>query len=135
MVHGAFEPERFIVGVEPVPADVPVAPEEYTAPATEVEPDVGLLPVEATGAAEVICAYPWDCPTALRVARCESGSDLEAGFNVSGHAGTFQISPIHAWRFAKRGLDFWTDATTLTWNVDVAYELWTERGWYAWSCF
>jgi hypothetical protein len=99
-------------------------------PAPEITPQPALEPVEAA-----ICAYPWECSIALRVARCESGPDYEAGFNASGHGGTFQISPIHAWRFAARGLDFWIHAVVLEWNLEVAYEIYTERWWHAWTCF
>lgn len=99
-------------------------------PPPVVDAPVPVTPVEAA-----ICAYPWECDTALRVAACESGSDYAAGYNGSGHAGTFQISPIHAWRFSARGLDFWTHALILEVNLEIAYEIYKDRWWYAWSCF
>lgn len=120
------------------PASEPVL-DEPPEPTPEPVPElaqVSKLPEEPLGGIEAaICAYPWECGIALRVAACESGPDYVAGYNGSGHAGTFQVSPIHAWRFAERGLNFWTDALVVEWNIDVAFEIWTERWWWAWSCF
>lgn len=111
------------------PEPTPATPE--TGP-----PEPILAPEEPLGGIEAaICAYPWECGIALRVAACESGPDYAAGYNGSGHAGTFQISPIHAWRFTNRGMDFWSDALVLEANLDVAFEIWTERWWWAWSCY
>lgn len=106
-------------------SDVPPAD-----PPPVVDAPTPVTPVEAA-----ICGYPWECGVALRVAACESGPDYTAGYNASGHAGTFQISPIHAWRFSARGLDFWTDAVVLEVNLEVAFEIYQERWWWAWSCF
>ena len=83
----------------------------------------------------LICAYDWACETALAVARCESGPDYIAGFNGSGHGGTFQLAALHAWRFAERGWDFWTDALIPERNIAVAYSLYSEQGWAPWSCW
>lgn len=82
----------------------------------------------------LICSYPWPCGEALNVSRCEAGPDYIAGFNASGHAGSFQISPLHAWRFAQWGWDFWVDALVVARNVAVAFEIWLEQGWRPWSC-
>lgn len=131
-------PNQPAVGQEA--AEEPVS-EPLAAPEPEPVAEYPDTPIEAA-----ICAYPWECGIALRVAACESGPDYMAGYNGSGHAGTFQVSPIHAWRFAARGLNFWTDATDLGANIDVAYEIyngyfdadgvWHEgAGWSAWSCF
>ena len=91
-------------------------------------------PVTLEGAEAVICAQDWPCQQALSVARCESGPDYIAGFNRSWHGGTFQIASLHAWRFTKRGWDFWTDALVLERNVAIAYEIWAQQGWRPWSC-
>jgi hypothetical protein len=119
--------ESDVVSVTPT-----APPEPEITPEPTPEPKAALTGVEAA-----ICAYPWECSIALRVARCESGPDYEAGFNASGHGGTFQISPIHAWRFAARGLDFWIHAVVLEWNLEVAYEIYVAAGysWRPWTCF
>lgn len=109
--------------------ELPVEPEPTPEPASERQ-SVVLSEVEA-----IICGYGWECGIALRVFACESGPDYIAGYNASGHAGTAQISPIHAWRFTARGLNFWEHALILEVNLDVAYEIYEERWWYAWSCF
>lgn len=118
------------------PSAEPVADASPAPDAPEQTPAVDpVAAYPSTGVEAAICAYEWECSIALRVARCESGQDYIAGYNASGHAGTFQISPIHAWRFSKRGLDFWTDATILEVNLEVAFEIYQERWWWAWSCF
>jgi len=103
------------------------------APATPI-PAPPPQPVTLEGSEAVICSQAWPCTEALTVARCESGPDYTAGFNRSWHGGTFQISSLHAWRFAQRGWDFWTDALVLERNISIAFELWSQQGWRPWSC-
>jgi len=95
------------------------------------QPYVGLLSQQETGAVDaeqIICAYSWDCNTALYFARQESGSDYQADCNNSGHCGTWQIDcALHGWRFTT---SCWTAG--IEENTAVAYQLWLEQGWKPW---
>lgn len=129
---------RMLSRTEAPPTSTPGPPELVSEPASDVPPavvDAPETPGPLGSVESVICSVAWECGIALRVAACESGSDYSADFNSSGHAGTFQISPIHAWRFSAHGWDFWNDGTVLERNVVIAYEIYKERWWYAWSCF
>lgn len=83
-----------------------------------------------TGAEGIICQYAWSCETALYVARRESGSDYIAGANYLNCVGTFQLHPIHHWRFYEKGWDPYS--FDIAQNVQVAFELWLEQGWEPW---
>ena len=107
-----------------------LAPDEPTprpVPAPKAAPRPVLTDVEAA-----ICSVGWpDCQKALRVARCESGPDYYAGYSV--HVGTFQISPIHAWRFTALGLDYWRHGDDFYSNSAVAYWIYKDAGgWGPW---
>lgn len=99
--------------VEPVPAE----------PTPEPEPQL-------TGVEAAICAYPWDCYTALRVARCES--TLQPDAVGAGSYGLMQIqASVHSWKWPT----FWEDWMIPERNLEYAWEIYQGRGWYAWSCF
>jgi hypothetical protein len=104
------------------------------APAPTPAGEPAWTPGGLQGIEELICAYPWDCWTALAIARCESGPDYLAGYNSHGAAGTFQIMPVHAWRFTVRGWSFYDDSLVPARNIAVAFDLWSEQGWRPWSC-
>ncbi len=77
----------------------------------------------------LVCAYPWDCATALRVMWCESGgrpTSVGRGRNY----GLFQMNAIHARHIS----DFWTSWMDPARNSQWAYELWTRQGWRPWGC-
>ena len=87
---------------------------------------------EPQGDAEAIICGVWGdlCGKALRVAGCESGPDYYAGYST--FAGTFQIHPAHAARFALRGWDYWIHGDDIYANSVVAFELYQESGWAPW---
>ncbi len=89
------------------------------------QPEVSL------DAEAIICSYGWDCSTALYVARLESGSDFTAGANYLGCVGTFQLHPVHHWRFYQHGWDPYT--YDIAQNTAIAYELWLTSGWAPWG--
>ena len=80
----------------------------------------------------VICAYSWDCDTALRVAWCES-EWREDAVSAYGHRGIYQIAPVHIPRIEAMGYT-WDDMLLAGPNVAVAYALWLEQGWSPWIC-
>jgi hypothetical protein len=47
--------------------------------------------------------------------------------------GTFQVAPIHAWRFARLGLDYWVHGDDPYYNSAVAYWIYKDAGgWRPW---
>ena len=68
---------------------------------------------------------------ALKVGRCESGDDLHAeSWENPNHRGPFQVSYVHAWRYAARGWDW--DTATDAQHVMIALEIQQEQGWWPW---
>jgi hypothetical protein len=112
------------------PLDVaPSLPEPAPTDAPQPAPDPPPEPV-LTGPEAVICAYAWDCGTALRIARCESNFRADAIGN--GSYGLFQIqASVHAWKWS----DFWERWADPVRNTEYAWEIYQGRGWAAWSCF
>jgi LysM repeat protein len=52
----------------------------------------------------------------------------------AGERGLFQISPVHRWRFTRRGWS-WADAFVPERNIAIAFEIYSEaKGWWPWSC-
>lgn len=118
----------------------PPAEEAAPAPAAELAPAPAAPAFDAStlapGSIEaIICALPWPCAEAIGVASCESGLDrnghLDGNWAYNGnHFGLFQISGIHAWRWA----DFWDAWMDPARNAQFAYDIWSESGWRPWSC-
>ena len=77
-----------------------------------------------------ICGYSWDCGTALRIARCESGLRPDAVSYDGSSFGLFQIWQGHAYRWP----DFWQAWADPARNTAWAHELWSEQGWWPWAC-
>ena len=70
---------------------------------------------------------------ALKVATCESGSDLYAAPAENlGHRGVFQLGKVHAPRFERRGWDWDTDGLIPERNIVIANELFLDQGWRPW---
>jgi len=105
---------------EPVASDVPE-------PAAEAD---SVAPAPATPIEAAICAYPWDCGTALRVARCESNLRPDAV-----GAGSYGLMQIQANVHAHKWPSFWDDWMIAERNLEYAWEIYQGRGWWAWSCF
>lgn len=110
---------------EPTPVPTPVPTPQPPPPPPPAPP-----PVPVSDASSIICAYGWDCATAMRVVDCETGGTWDPGSVSSyGEIGWFQINPIHFWRF---------DASRLAdpvYNTACAWELYAESGWAPWrSC-
>lgn len=112
------------------PVEASPAPVEEPVEEVVVEPAIP----ELTGIEAILCSYDWPCWKALDVGYCESGPDLIAGYNAHGAAGTMQLMPVHAHRFAARGWNFYDDALDPVKNIAIAYELWLEQGWWPWAC-
>jgi len=95
-------------------------------PDTWVVPDTEPRTVEA-----LIRSYDWDDDIALRIAGCESGDDLHAEpWENWYHRGPFQVSYVHAWRYAARGWDW--DTASDEQHIAIAYEIWLEQSWWPW---
>lgn len=128
-----------------IPRDVPEPPAPTTSttmapvlapPAAEVRPSPDPAPVAVQGGDSIealICSYGWDCGRALAIFRCESGLN-PAAVSPGGDLGIAQIHwPVHAGRALAMG---YTQADMLTPgpNLAVAWAIWSEVGWRAWSC-
>lgn len=70
---------------------------------------------------------------ARRIIYCESKFNPRAQ-NQSGASGLWQIMPLHAPKFAKRGWDYWQDRFDPYKNSVVAIEIMQTSGLAAWSC-
>ena len=111
---GVSGDEQGDAGGEPAASAAPEPP-AFT-PATDIE--------------QWICTYNWDCRTALRVLYCESGADPNAIGRGSNY-GLYQINAVHASHWAG----FWEHWFEPAWNIALAYEIWTVRGWSPWACY
>lgn len=83
-----------------------------------------------------ICAYGWNCETALRIAQCESEL-LPRAISWTGDSyGLFQIhrETWEAW-LNRRGFDFESSWWVAERNIAMAYEVWLEQGWAEWDCW
>jgi hypothetical protein len=83
----------------------------------------------------MICAMPWPCAEAIAVASCESGRDmnglLDGNWATNGNNfGLFQINSVHASKWPDF-YDNWMDPTR---NIQFAFEIWSDSGWYPWHC-
>src|SRR5439155_1763580 len=85
--------------------DAPVAP-DASGPAEAADSAVAVAPAyPGEGRESIICAVFGDqCAKALRVAHCESGSDLSSEWDGN-YVGPFQIYPGHAAKFSAHGWD------------------------------
>ena len=121
--------DRHAHEARPVPVPTPdVAPVEEVL----IEPAIPFTEIEAA-----ICAvFGTYCRDALAVAACESGPDYwaEPADNPN-HRGAFQISYVHAGRFADKGWDWGTDGLDILKNATIAFEIWSVQGWKPWSCW
>lgn len=84
--------------------------------------------------AEYICEKfgPVQCPTALAVAKAESGMSADRyNFNNNGTLdyGVFQINSVH---WSREGCSM-EDLVDPYKNVDCAHKLWKEQGWQIWA--
>lgn len=80
---------------------------------------------------EIICAYDWDCATAMRVVDCETGGTFSPFIvGKKGERGCFQIHPIH-WGKPQCSGDLFNPA----YNTACAYSIWAAQGWGPWSCY
>ena len=132
-------PSRSVV-LLPQGEKVDVTPTSVPIP-TPMPTAIPLPPPEAaTDVGAIICSYSWDCGTAVAVA-CSESELWPLAANPSGARGVFQLMPVHAWRFAARGWNYWTDWDDPVRNTAIAYELWSEQGWtpwmssWPWSCY
>ena len=75
----------------------------------------------------LICSYGWDCATALRVFRCESGLTADAISPDGRNIGIAQINLVHGY-----SVQYLLDARN---NLAVAYALYLDQGWAPWSCY
>ena len=77
---------------------------------------------------DVLCGYPdWDCAKAYRVMLCESSGNPYA--YAAGNYGLLQINAVHARRVGGDPTAFYDPAV----NIEIAHQLWQERGWQPWG--
>lgn len=83
----------------------------------------------------LICSYAWDCGTALRIARCESG--LDPGAIGAGSIGLMQIQAVwhHDKLQAVTGRVNYDDLLDPHINLEVAWIIYADQGWGPWSCY
>ena len=96
-------------------------------------PAAGNPVVSYTDLGATVARYGWPINEAFAVVDCESGWDPLA-VSWAGARGLMQLMSVHAWRFARRGWDYWVDVFVPERNVAIGYELWLEQGWGIWSC-
>lgn len=134
----AYADSRWLAYAPPLPVpDVPNQPpvgQEAVEALDESQAStfIGAEPPQwpAGSIEQAICAYPWECATAVAIARCESA--LRPDAVGDGSYGLFQIqASAHAWKWA----DFWQAWSDPVRNAEYAWEIYQGRGWYAWSCF
>lgn len=141
--HEPYVPGWYSVGF-PAGNDVRrvVEPTPTARPAAQVgEVSVTSAPVPPTpipqgapsgSVEEIICSYPWDCTTAVRVADCETGGTFNP--YATGHEderGWFQIRFNH-WGKPQCDPAYLYDPV---YNTACAYSIWVEQGWSPWSCY
>ncbi|KKL04839.1 hypothetical protein LCGC14_2612080, partial [marine sediment metagenome] len=88
--------------------------------------------VELGCTTEIVCAHPWDCDTAMRVVKCETGGTFDP--TVVGNdreRGCLQIHPVH-WDKPQCDPEFLFDPA---YNAACAYSIWEDSGWGPWSCY
>lgn len=136
---GIYEWTVVARGVAPTPSPTPV-PTPSPTPVPTPEPTPAPTPVHRVSAVpaarsipntnieQLVCAYSWDCSTALRVMYCESRGDPGADTNPP-YYGLFQIWDGHF----PPGWPWWVAEH----NVALAYSLWSgnPRGWRQWGCY
>jgi hypothetical protein len=71
---------------------------------------------------------------ATSITFCESRHDPAAHNQSSGARGLWQIMPLHAYRFTKRGWDYWRDWMDARKNTAIAIEIKRDQGIRAWDC-
>lgn len=77
---------------------------------------------------ELICSYPWNCATAMKIARCES--TLQATAWDGGHNyGLMQVNDVHINMTPNHSVQDLYDPEI---NVRIAYELYLSNGWTPW---
>ena len=94
--------------------------------------DTSVFVPEAPSSVELtVCAYDWDCATAMRIVACETGRTFDPGaVGAAGERGWFQIHPIHWGKPQCSGNLF--DPVV---NTACAYSIWAAQGWWPWSCY
>jgi hypothetical protein len=94
----------------------------------------GMAEHNAGSVRAAICAYAWDCATAIRVFTCESG--LESTYNPSGSYGIAQIQ--WSWHRDKLMSVAGSDDPNLLFdpaiNLAVAWMIYSDQGWGPWTC-
>lgn len=144
------DPDRRVQGDTDV--EVPVASvSEARVEAKEVPVRIASSGYRAYSREEIvsiICGYSWPCDEAVRVVYgptppnrkapngCPTG---ESGGNPRAHNqkdpnggsfGLFGVNGIHAGKVGGNLQALFDPAT----NIRVAYQIWQDRGWEAWSC-
>lgn len=121
----------------PTPAPTPVASSVVLPPLPNPAP--APPPAVTSGCTtEIICAYPWDCATAMRIVSCETGGTFSPNVvGAAGERGCFQIHSTH-WGKPQCNPDLLFDPA---YNAACAYSIYAGdaetpgSGWQPWSCY
>ena len=137
LVNSFFEKNRLVFHTPIEVVLFPIVRIEERKPETIIQnyildyPDDIDTPIE-----KYICEKwgPFDCKTALAVAKAESGMREDA-ININNNNtidyGIFQINSVH---FKKPGCSM-KDLVIAEKNVDCAYSIWKAQGWSPWVAF
>jgi hypothetical protein len=87
-----------------------------------------VVPRDKNYIISIIQKYDWPVEEALLIAKCESNIRAEAIGDSGNSIGVFQINKVHFWRASRQGL------LKPEVNVRIAYKIWSEQGWYPWTC-
>jgi len=88
---------------------------------------------------QYICSLPWDCATALCIARRESGTDRDGNLdgwwatNGEGQWAVYGLFQLRAYYHAPKFPDFWEKWMDPYRNADYAYAIYQESGWSPWD--
>lgn len=151
MMEGPDETQNASQGYEAQSFQMEVQTFKATARATRPSPTEEAVDVEPTGepasvsiptpmppVRDVVCTYPWDCATAMRIVDCETGGTWDPNaVGNSGERGWFQIASVH-WDKPQ------CDPVRLfdpVYNTACAYFVYAGdaetpgQGWNPWSCY
>lgn len=96
------------------------------------KPTSVAVPIPVPTVQDVVCAYPWDCATAMRIVDCETGGTFNPRAVGDDHErGWFQIRFNHWGKPGCNPVHLFDPA----YNTACAYSIWTEQGWRPWSCY
>lgn len=128
-------PAGLVIDTTPTPSPAPTpSPTPSPVPPLPTPPPTPII----TSTQEIICAYTWDCVTAMRIVSCETGGTFDPNaVGDAGERGWFQIHSTH-WGKPQCNPNLLFDPV---YNTACAYFIYagdentSGSGWGPWSCY